>query len=193
MIKITHYQRNANQNDSEVSPHTCQNTVVQSLSRVWLFVTPWAASAPGFPVLHYLPEFAHTHAHSVDGSVQPSSSVASFSCPHSFSASRSFLVSFTSGGKSIGALASVLPMKWQSWCTLGLTDLISLLSQGLSEVFSSTAVWKHLVRMTIIKIFANKKCWKGFGERGTLLHYCWKCKLIQPLRRTVWRFLEEEK
>ena len=47
--------------------------------------------------------------------------------------------------------------------------------------------------MTIIKIFANNKCWKGFGEKGTLLHYCWKCKLIQPLWRTVWRFLEKVK
>ena len=126
------------------------------------------------PCPSYLPEFPHTHAHSVDDSIQPSSSVASFfSCPHSFSALRSFLVSFTSGGKSLGALASVLPMNRQSWFTLGLTDLISLMSKGLSEVFSSTAVWKHLVRMTIIKIFANNKCWKGFGEKGTLLHYCW--------------------
>ena len=47
--------------------------------------------------------------------------------------------------QSIGAsdLASVLPMNIQSWFPLGMTDLISLLSKGLSRVFSSTTVWKH--------------------------------------------------
>ena len=41
--------------------------------------------------------------------------------------------------------ASVLPMNVQGWCPLGLTSLISLLSKGLSRVFSSTTVWKHQV------------------------------------------------
>ena len=52
---------------------------------------------------------------------------------------------FTSDGQSIGASASasVLPMNIQVWFPLGLTDLISLLSHGLSSVFSSTTVWKH--------------------------------------------------
>ena len=46
-------------------------------------------------------------------------------------------------GQSIGASASVLPMNIQVWFPLGLTGLISLLSKGLSRVFSSTTVWKH--------------------------------------------------
>ena len=52
---------------------------------------------------------------------------------------------FPSGGQSIGASASasVLPMNIQGWFPLWLTGLISLLSQGLSRVFSSTTVWKH--------------------------------------------------
>ena len=53
---------------------------------------------------------------------------------------------FTSGGQSIGASAStsVLPMNIQGWFSLGLTGLISLLSKGLSGVFSNTIVWRHL-------------------------------------------------
>ena len=49
------------------------------------------------------------------------------------------------------------------------------------------------VRTAIIKKSRNNKCWKGCGEKGTLLH-CWgECKLIQPLWRTVWRFLKKLK
>ena len=46
--------------------------VVQSLSRVWLFVTPCNSSTPGFPVLHYLLNFAQTHVHCINDSIQPS-------------------------------------------------------------------------------------------------------------------------
>ena len=75
-----------------------------------------------------------------------SSSVAHFSsCPQSFPASGPFPIYqlFTSGGKSIGASASVLPMNIQSWFPLQLTGLISLQSKGLSRVFSNTTAQKH--------------------------------------------------
>ena len=50
---------------------------------------------------------------------------------------------FTSGGQSIGASASVLPVNIQGWFPLGLTGLISLLSKGLSRVLSRTTVQTH--------------------------------------------------
>ena len=50
---------------------------------------------------------------------------------------------FESGGQSIRALASVLPVNIQVLFPLGLTGLISLLSRGLSRVFSSTTILKH--------------------------------------------------
>ena len=46
------------------------------------------------------------------------------------------------------------------------------------------------VRMIIIKKSTGNKCWRRCGEKGTLL-YCWECKLMQPLWRTVWRFLKK--
>ena len=77
-----------------------------------------------------------------------SSSVSPFSsCPPSLPASGSFLMSwlFASFGQSIGASASasVLPVDIQSWFPLELSGLISLLSKGLSRVFSSTTIGKH--------------------------------------------------
>ena len=48
-----------------------------------------------------------------------------------------------------------------------------------------------LVRMAAIKKSTNNKFWRGDGEKGTLLHCWWECKLVQPLQRTVWWFLKK--
>ena len=106
-------------------------------------------STPGLPALHRLPELAQTHAHWVGDAIQPSHPLVTpfSSCLQSSPASGSFPVSqlFTSVGQSIGASASasVLLMIFQGWFPFGLTGLISLQSEGLSRVFSSTTTQRH--------------------------------------------------
>ena len=102
-------------------------------------------SKPGSPDLHHLPELSQTMS---TESVMPSNHLISVvpisSC---LPASESFQMSqlFASGGQSIGVSAStsVLPMNTQDWFPLGWTGWISLLSKGLSRVFSNTTAQKH--------------------------------------------------
>ena len=123
--------------------------VVQSLSHVRLFVTPWTAACEAS--LSFSNSQSLLKLMSIE-SVMPSNRLilccppAPFSsCPQFFLASGSFLVSqhFASGGQSIGASTSVLPMNFQDWFPSGSTGLISLHYKGLSRVFSNTTVWKH--------------------------------------------------
>ena len=97
------------------------------------------------------------------------------SCPQSFPASGSFLMSqlFASGGQSIGisASASVLPMNIQSWFPLGLTSLISLRSKGLARVFSSTTVWKHQFFSTQPSLWSNSHIRTWLLEKPQLWPY----------------------
>ena len=103
-----------------------------------------------------------------------SSSVIPFpSRLQSFPASGSFQMSqfFPSGGQSIGASASVLPMNIQDWLPLGWTGWISLQFKGLLRVFSSTTVQKHHVdfkwKLTTIEKVINWEC-EGKNSSHTL-------------------------
>ena len=119
---------------------------VQSLSCVQLFVTPWTAACPGFPVHHQLPELAQTHVHRVGDSIQWSHPLSS-SSPSAFNLSSIRILSsesvFGIRWQSIGASASVFPVNIQGWFPLGCIGWISLQAKGLSRVFSNNIVENH--------------------------------------------------
>ena len=108
--------------------------IVQSLSRVLFFATPWTAAGQAslsFTISRGLCKFMSIEF------VMPSNHLILYRpfllFPQSLLASGAFTTSqlFTSGSQSIGGSASVLSMNIQGWLPLGLTGLISLLSKGL--------------------------------------------------------------
>ena len=122
--------------------------IVQSISHIWLSATLWTTAyqaslsfitSQSLLKLMSLSWWCHI---TISFSVTPFSS-----CPQSFTASGSFPMSplVESGGPSFGTSVSalVLPMNIQDWFSLRLTGLISLLSKGLSRVFSSTTIQQH--------------------------------------------------
>ena len=77
-------------------------------------------------------------------------------------------------------------------CKSGLKNDLYAQHHSLSEKCKTTTRYHYTpVRMGAIKKYTNNKCWIRCGEKGTLLHCWWECKLVQPLWRTVWRFLKK--
>ena len=120
--------------------------IVQLLSHVWLFATPWTAASQAslsFTISWSLLKFMFIEL------VMPSSHlILPFSfCPQSFPASGSFPMTwlFAWGGQSIGATASasVLPMSIQTWFPLRFMGLISLQSKELSCIYGPTLMSVH--------------------------------------------------
>ena len=127
--------------------------VVQSLS-----CDSMDCNMPGSPVLHYLLELAQTHTHWVGDAIQPSHPLSLPSPPALNLSHHQGLFQWVSSlhqVDSIGASASaVLPMNIQGWFPLGLSGL-TLLSKGLSRVFSSTTIWMHKFFGTQLSLLAN--------------------------------------
>ena len=110
-----------------------------------------------------------------------SSVVPFFSHLHSFLASESFPMSqfFASGGQSVGASASVLPVNIQDWFPLGWTGLISLKSKRLSRVFSNTTVQKHQFFSTQLSLWSNSHIHRQPLKNHSFdyMEICWQSKV----------------
>ena len=66
-------------------------------------------------------------------------------------------------------------------------------SLAIREIQTKTHMRYHFtpVRMGKISKAGNNKCCRGCGQNGTLLYFWWDCGLVEPLHKTVWRFLKE--
>ena len=172
-----------------ISKCSVQFSSIQSLSHVRLFVTPWTAACQA--------SLSITNSQSLLKLISfelviPSNHlilVFPFSSRlQPFPAWGSFPTSqfFASGSQSIGvsASASVLPMNIQDWFPLGWTGWISLLSKGLSRVFSSTTIQKHQFWGIQPSSWSNSRIhiwWleKPSFDYGPLLAKCYLCFLIR--------------
>ena len=65
----------------------------------------------------------------------------------------------------------------------------------ITEIQIRTTLRYHLMPVRVAKMnkLGDYRCWRGCEETGTLLHHWWECKLVQPLWKTVWRFLKKLK
>ena len=110
-------------------------------------------SMPGFPVLYYFLEYARIHVHWVSDAVQPSHPLLPPSPPVLNLSQHQSLFQWIGSLNQVAkvlelsALASVLPVNMQGWFPLGLTDLISLLSRGLSK----SLLQHHSLKVSILR------------------------------------------
>ena len=144
------------------------SSVIQSCLTLWNLMD---YSTPGLPVHHQLLEFTQTYVHWVGDATQPSHPLPSPS-PPAFNLSQhqglfKWVSSLHQVAKVIGisASASILPMNIQDWFPLGWTGWISLLSKGLSGVFSNTTVQKHQFFGTQLSSQSNSHIHTGVLEK----------------------------
>ena len=126
---------------------------------------PMDCSTPGFLVPHHLPEFAQIHVHWIGDGFQLSHHCRPLLLlPSIFPTSGSFPLSqlFASGGQKYWSFNFSIS---HSWFPLRLTSLISLLSKGLSRVFSSTTVWKRQFFSTLLSSLSSSHICTWLLER----------------------------
>ena len=169
--------------------------VVQLLSHVWLFASQWLQHARlpcPLPCLRVC-----SNSCPLNWWCHPTHLILCRSLlllPSIFHSIRSLPVSrlFTSGSQSIGASASasVLPMNIHGWFPLGLTGFISLLSKGLSGVFSTTTVWKHQFFGTQPSLWSNSHiCYMTTGKTIALIIWTFVGKVMFSLYNKLSRFV----
>ena len=157
-------------------------------TEAWCAVVHGVTKSQAWRVYSNLFPLSQWHLPTISSSVTPFST-----CSQHFPVSESFPVSllFTSGGQSIGASASasVFPINVQGWFSLGLTGLISLLSKGLSRVFSSTTVWKHLLQHSAFFMVQLSHLYMTTRETISLAIWTFVSKVMYLLFNILSRFI----
>ena len=139
--------------------NTIWYVVVQLLSHVQLFATPWTAAWRGFPVHNQLPELAQTHVW-VSDAIQPSHPLSTLSLPAFNLSQHQGLFQWVSSSHQV---ATVLELQLQhqsfqwvfSWSPLGWTCWIALQSKRLSRVFSNTTIKKYQFFSAQLSLWSN--------------------------------------
>ena len=149
--------------------------VVQSLSRAWLFVTPWTAARQAS--LSITISWSLLKLMSIESVMPPNHLILCHPLlllPSIFPSIRVFSneSALHTMWPKYWSLASVLPVNIQGWLTLWLTDLI-LLSKGISRVFFSTTIWRH--NSLVLSIL--------YSQTLTFIHDYWK-----TIALTIWVF-----
>ena len=99
------------------------------------------------------------------------------------------------GKHTQGVTVSSWPLAEAATCTQNLAHekMLSIINYKGST--NQTPMRCHLIpiRIAVMKKRTNNKCWPEHGEKGTLLHSWWECKLVQSPQKTVWKFLKKLK
>ena len=152
---------------------------------------PLDCSMPDSSGLHYLPVCSNSCPLSwwcyliISSSVTPS--------PFAFNLSQHQglfqWVDCASDGQSLGTSATILPMNIQGWFPLVLTGLISLQSKRLSELFSSTTVWKHQFFSTQLSLLQLSHRYKTTGKTIPLTIRTFVSKVMSLIFNMLSRFI----
>ena len=179
-LKIKHYTSlgysEGYQSHSKCLAFLGNVVLVQSLSPVWRFATPWTAEHQAS--LSFTVSRSSLSLRSISRWCHPTISSSVPSSPPALNLSQhqslfQWVGSLHQAAQSTGASVStsVLPMNIQGWFHLSLTDLISLLLKGLLRVFSSTTFWKLQFFSTQPSLCSNSHIWTWLLERPELWLY----------------------
>ena len=156
-----------------------EQIVVQLLSCVQLFATPWTVAHQASLSFTISRSLLKLHVHWFGDAIQPSHPLSSPSALNLSQDQGLYPMSqlFTSGDQSIRASGSVLPMNIHDWSLLGWTGWISLQSKGLSIVFSNTTVEKHQFFGIQPSLWSNSHIHTWILEKNHSFDYmdlCWQ-------------------